>query len=101
MDFSLAPAAHTDVESMFAVELDDGNLMAAWFAGTFEGKKDVAIYTSVFDRATGHWSPQPQEVVKPHGKALRTSVRIVPPQESPVEATLTLPSPTPAARRRR
>ena len=29
------------------IELNDGSLMAAWFAGSYEGSKDVAIWSSV------------------------------------------------------
>lgn len=44
----------TSCHASTLVELGDGRLMAAWFAGTAEGKADVAIWSSVY---TGHrWS---------------------------------------------
>ncbi len=38
------------------VELPDGNLMAAWYAGSEEGAKDVAVLMARYDAATKKWS---------------------------------------------
>jgi predicted neuraminidase len=38
------------------VECSDQSLRAFWYGGTREGATDVAIYSSVFDPGTGHWS---------------------------------------------
>ncbi len=43
------------------VELSNGDLLAAWFGGSGEGKRDVAIWGS--RRSEGHWSP-PAELVR-------------------------------------
>jgi len=56
-----APSHHAST----ICEVSPGKFMAAWFGGTFEGKPDVAIYTSTFTRRSG-WS-KPEEVVTPHG----------------------------------
>lgn len=49
-----------EVHASTIVELDKDRLMAAWFGGTQEGKKDVGIWTSVYQ--DGAWS-QPVEIV--------------------------------------
>lgn len=49
-----------EVHASTIVELDKGRLMAAWFGGTEEGKKDVGIWTSIYQH--GEWS-QPKELV--------------------------------------
>lgn len=49
-----------EVHASTIVELDKGRLMAAWFGGTREGKKDVGIWTSVL--TNGEWSA-PVEIV--------------------------------------
>lgn len=38
------------------VELPDGNLMAAWYAGSEEGAKDVAVLMARYDAAAQKWS---------------------------------------------
>jgi predicted neuraminidase len=42
------------------IELKDGSLMVAWFGGSYEGSKDVSIWSSVKKGAT--WSA-PEEIV--------------------------------------
>ena len=44
------------VHAATVVELSDGRLRAFWYGGTEEGTKDVAIFSSVFEPATGQWS---------------------------------------------
>jgi predicted neuraminidase len=46
------------------VELRDGGLMAAWFAGSAEGNPDVAIWASQQEQR--NWSP-PVELAREHG----------------------------------
>ena len=36
-------------------ELPDGDLLAAWYAGSREGAKDVAIFTSRKRQGSEHW----------------------------------------------
>ena len=51
------PACHAST----VVELANGDLMAAWFGGTGEGKPDVAIWAA--KRAAGKWT-EPREMVR-------------------------------------
>lgn len=51
------PSAHAST----IVELKNGDLLAAWFGGSDEGKPDVAIWSS--RRAGGNWS-EPVELVR-------------------------------------
>jgi len=46
------------VHAASLVELRDGRLRAVWFSGSREGAGDVAIKTSVMDRATLRWSDE-------------------------------------------
>jgi predicted neuraminidase len=46
------------------VECNDRTLRAFWYGGTREGATDVAIYGSVFDLSTGHWSTE-QSLITP------------------------------------
>ena len=43
--FETAPFGQCHASTL--IELNDGSLMAAWFAGSYEGCKDVAIWSSV------------------------------------------------------
>ncbi|MBE9529111.1 MAG: exo-alpha-sialidase [Proteobacteria bacterium] len=38
--------------------LGDGRVMAAWYAGSREGARDVSIYTSVYDPVARLWAPE-------------------------------------------
>jgi len=40
------------------VELDDGRIMAFWFAGSREGAADVVIHSSVYNPNTMNWSEE-------------------------------------------
>lgn len=58
----VTPLGHTaSVHAGTLVERSDGSLLAAWFGGTREGARDVAIYSATFDPLAGHWS-QPMTI---------------------------------------
>lgn len=38
------------------VELEDGSLLLAWFAGSFEGDADINIICSKLEKGSDHWS---------------------------------------------
>lgn len=70
-DKDIVPQMHTrvfimenppvpEVHASTIVELDKGRLLAAWFGGSSEGKKDVGIWTSTW--TNGQWST-PAELV--------------------------------------
>lgn len=48
-----APSVHASTLARLA----DGGLVAAWFGGTREGAKDVAIYTAHWNAHRGGWEP--------------------------------------------
>ena len=54
--FDSVPAAPS-VHASTIAQLPDGGLVAAWFGGTREGAKDVAIYASNWDVQSGAWEP--------------------------------------------
>jgi predicted neuraminidase len=37
------------------LELDNGDFLCTWFAGSMEGSSDISIYLSRFDRGRGEW----------------------------------------------
>jgi predicted neuraminidase len=53
-EFIFENAPFQSAHASTLVELANGDLLAAWFGGTAEGKPDVAIWHS--RRAQGHWS---------------------------------------------
>lgn len=57
-----AESASVMVHSATMTETPDGRLRAVWFQGSREGGPDVALYTSVYDRAAKAWST-PKELV--------------------------------------
>ncbi len=60
------PGTQPDNHASTVVELKDGDVMAAWFAGTKEGAPDVAIYGARLHR--GAWSA-PVELARANGAA--------------------------------
>jgi predicted neuraminidase len=60
-DFIFTSAPFASCHASTIVELRNGDLMAAWFGGSAEGKPDVAIWSS--RRTGGQWS-EPAELVR-------------------------------------
>ena len=60
-EFVFDSAPFQSCHASTVVELANGDLMSAWFAGTGEGKSDVAIWAS--QRAAGKWAA-PMEMVR-------------------------------------
>lgn len=59
-------------------ELANGDLLAAWYGGTGEVKRDVRIYSSRFDRRSGRWSPaKPIETPQESELVLRIRVKSI------------------------
>ncbi len=48
-EFIFKDKTTTNCHASTIVELNNHNLMAAWFGGTYEGAKDVGIYTSIYN----------------------------------------------------
>jgi predicted neuraminidase len=60
------PGTQPDNHASTVVELNNGDVLAAWFAGTKEGAPDVAIYSARLHRGT--WST-PLELARANGVA--------------------------------
>jgi len=61
-DFSLIPAGNfSTAHAPTIIKLDSGDLLCAWFAGTFEGSSDISIVVSKFDHNGETWS-EPEKV---------------------------------------
>ncbi len=60
------------------VELPDGSLMAAWFAGAFETAPDQVIMAACWSPETQAWSP-PRIVVEVPNRAVGQPVLLVHP----------------------
>lgn len=55
-DFSLIPPGQfSTAHAPTIIQLDDGNILCAWFAGSFEGSSDISIVVSKFDCSTQIW----------------------------------------------
>src|SRR5690242_19191624 len=65
-EFIFEEAPFTSCHASTIVELQDGNLLAAWFGGSGEGNADVAIWGS--RKAQGKWS-KPFELARERGIA--------------------------------
>ncbi len=51
-------AVTTEVHSAGVVELTNGDIRAVWYGGTREGHSDVAIYTNIWNAASGTWGQE-------------------------------------------
>ena len=60
-EFIFEEAPFSSCHASTLVELRNGDLLAAWFGGTHEGSRNVAIWSSF--RSAGHWSA-PVELVR-------------------------------------
>lgn len=49
---------HTQTHAASLIELKDGRIRAFWFAGSYEGAKDVEIRSAVFDPAHAQWGTE-------------------------------------------
>ena len=50
-------ASQDALHSSNVIELNNGDLLISWFAGTREGHKDVGIYTQRFSQNSQSWQP--------------------------------------------
>ncbi|CAN5189930.1 exo-alpha-sialidase [soil metagenome] len=86
--FDKAPFPSSHASTL--VEVTPGHLMAAWFGGTGEGKKDVQIWASDFDGTK--WTP-PQVLGSENGQPCWNPVLFVTPKNDLVLWYKTGPSP--------
>jgi predicted neuraminidase len=57
IDFSLIPSGpFSTAHAPTIIKLDDGDLLCAWFAGSFEGSPDISIVLSKFNHKSGEWN---------------------------------------------
>jgi predicted neuraminidase len=64
IDFSLIPSGpFSTAHAPTIIKLDDGDLLCAWFAGSFEGSPDISIVLSKFNHESGEWN-EPKVVSK-------------------------------------
>jgi predicted neuraminidase len=57
IDFSLIPSGpFSTAHAPTIIKLDDGDLLCAWFAGSFEGSPDISIVLSKFNHESGEWN---------------------------------------------
>lgn len=56
IDFSLIPSGpFSTAHAPTIIKLDNGDLLCAWFAGSFEGSPDISIVLSKFNHDTLEW----------------------------------------------
>ncbi|MET3321012.1 UNVERIFIED_ORG: putative neuraminidase [Peribacillus simplex] len=57
IDFSLIPSGpFSTAHAPTIIKLDDGDLLCAWFAGSFEGSPDISIVLSKFNHESQEWN---------------------------------------------
>ncbi|MGM0901235.1 MAG: sialidase family protein [Bacillota bacterium] len=57
IDFSLIPSGpFPTAHAPTITKLDNGDLLCAWFAGSFEGSPDISIVLSKFNHESGEWN---------------------------------------------
>lgn len=60
VDFALIPTGgKTTAHAPALIETQDGGLLCAWFAGSFEGSGDISIAVSKLDPEKQVWSIPP------------------------------------------
>ncbi len=57
IDSKTIPTRSTSNHASNLLQLEKGDLLCAWFAGSMEGASDISIYLSRFSLDTGAWSP--------------------------------------------
>ena len=50
------PTSCTSNHASNLLELDNGDLLCTWFAGSMEGSSDISVYLSRYDSTSGTWS---------------------------------------------
>lgn len=56
----IPPGSYSTAHAPALLELPDGGILCAWFAGSFEGSKDISIVCARLNKGDDHW----QEPVK-------------------------------------
>lgn len=51
----IPPGAYATAHAPALLELENGDMLCAWFAGSFEGSKDISIVCARKDKDADHW----------------------------------------------
>ena len=52
----LPPGPYATAHAPTLLELENGDLLCAWFAGSYEGSADVSVICSRLEKDSGRWS---------------------------------------------
>lgn len=64
LEAMVPPGKYATAHAPALLELENGDMLCAWFAGSFEGSKDISIVCARKEKGSDHWE-------EPGGSILR------------------------------
>ena len=56
LEAMVPPGKYSTAHAPALLELENGDRLCAWFAGSFEGSKDISIVCARWENGSDHWS---------------------------------------------
>ena len=56
LEAMVPPGKYSTAHAPALLELENGDMLCAWFAGSFEGSKDISIVCARWENGSDHWS---------------------------------------------
>ena len=56
LEAMVPPGKYSTAHAPALLELENGDMLCAWFAGSFEGSKDISIVCTRWEKGSDHWS---------------------------------------------
>ncbi len=57
LEAMISPGGYATAHAPALLELENGDMLCAWFAGSFEGSKDISIVCARKEKDADHWEP--------------------------------------------
>lgn len=57
LEAMIPPGGYATAHAPALLELENGDMLCAWFAGSFEGSKDISIVCARKEKDADHWEP--------------------------------------------
>ena len=74
----LPPGPYATAHAPTLLELENGDLLCAWFAGSYEGSADVSVICSRLEKGSGRWSEPVLVSGDPHRSEQNPSLFLAP-----------------------
>ena len=55
LEAMVPPGKYSTAHAPALLELENGDMLCAWFAGSFEGSKDISIVCARWENGSDHW----------------------------------------------